>query len=231
MSRIGLAVVTFVGHSRYPIPFTLGMTVRFCPYLCTCYRRRRKSATFRYNPTLAMENALKRLNALPAMEAEAELLACCGASLWVRGLIARRPFGSVADVFEATDEIWGSLGSEDWLEAFSRHPQIGEKAAEKQIKSEAGQQISSRWSAEEQSGAQRNSADVMARLAEGNRAYRQRFGYIFIVCATGKTAEEMLAILERRLQNDASAELTIAAEEQRRITQLRLEKLLAAETR
>ena len=175
-----------------------------------------------------MENALKRLNALPATEAEAELLACCGASRWVQGLLARRPFGSAAELFAAADEIWGSLGSQDWLEAFSRHPQIGEKAAEKRIKSEASQQISSRWSAEEQSGAQRNSADVMARLAEGNRVYRQRFGYIFIVCATGKTAEEMLAILERRLQNDASAELTIAAEEQRRITRLRLEKLLAA---
>ena len=178
-----------------------------------------------------MENALKRLNALPAMEAEAELLACCGASRWARGLVARRPFGSVAELFGAADEIWGSLGSQDWLEAFSRHPQIGEKAAEKQIKSEAGQQISSRWSAEEQSGAQRNSADVVARLAEGNRVYRLRFGYIFIVCATGKTAEEMVAILEQRLQNDASAELTIAAEEQRRITWLRLEKLLAVETR
>ena len=178
-----------------------------------------------------MENALKRLNALPATEAEADLLACCGASRWARGMVARRPFGSVGELFAAADEIWGSLGSQDWLEAFSRHPQIGEKAAEKQIKSEVGQQIASRWSAEEQAGAQRNPADVMARLGEGNRVYRQRFGYIFIVCATGKTAEEMLAILERRLQNDASAELTIAAEEQRRITRLRLEKLLAAETR
>jgi OHCU decarboxylase len=177
-----------------------------------------------------MENALKRLNALPATDAEAELSSCCGASRWVQDLVARRPFGSVAELFAEADEIWHSLGREDWLEAFSRHPRIGEKAAEKQTKSEAGQQISSYWSAEEQSGAQRNSADVVARLAEGNRVYRQRFGYIFIVCATGKTTEEMLAILERRLQNDASAELTIAAEEQRRITRLRLEKLLAAET-
>jgi 2-oxo-4-hydroxy-4-carboxy-5-ureidoimidazoline decarboxylase len=93
-----------------------------------------------------------------------------------------------------------------------------------------GQHLSSRWSAEEQSGAEPNSSKIMARLAEGNRVYRQRFGYIFIVCATGKTASEMLRILERRLQNDASAELTIAAEEQRRITHLRLEKLLAART-
>lgn len=178
-----------------------------------------------------MENALKRLNTLPATEAEAELLTCCGASRWVQGLVARRPFGNFAELFAAADEIWRSLGREDWLEAFARHPQIGEKAIEKRIEAQPGQPLSSRWSAEEQSGVQRNSADVVARLAEGNRAYRQRFGYIFIVCATGKTAEEMLAILERRLQNDASAELTIAAEEQGRITYLRLEKLLAAETR
>jgi OHCU decarboxylase len=178
-----------------------------------------------------MENALKRLNALPAAEAEAQLLACCGASRWARGMLARRPFGSVAEFFAAADEIWRSLGREDWLEAFARHPQIGEKPTEKRIEAQTGQPLSRRWSAEEQSGAQRHSADVAQRLAEGNRAYRQRFGYIFIVCATGKTAKEMLAILERRLQNDASAELTIAAEEQRRITRLRLEKLLAAETR
>lgn len=178
-----------------------------------------------------MENALKRLNALPATEAEAELLACCGASRWARGMEARRPFGYVAELFTAADEIWRSLGPEDWVEAFSRHPQIGEKTAEKQSKSEVRQHLSSGWSAEEQSGLQRNSADVIGRLAEGNRAYRQRFGYIFIVCATGKTAQEMLAILERRLQNDASAELTIAAEEQRQITRLRLEKLLGSPMR
>ena len=178
-----------------------------------------------------MENALKRLNNLHVNQAEAELLACCGASRWARGMAARRPFSSVPDLFAAADEIWHSLGPNDWLEAFSRHPQIGEKAEEKQAKSDAEQQISSRWSAQEQSSVRRDSADVVARLAVGNRVYRERFGYIFIVCATGKTAEEMLAILERRLQNDASAELTIAAEEQRRITRLRLEKLLAAETR
>jgi OHCU decarboxylase len=177
-----------------------------------------------------MENALKRLNALPANEAEAELLACCGATRWVREMAARRPFGSVAELFAAADNICRNLGREDWLEAFSRHPQIGEKSSKKGIEAQAGRSLSSRWSAEEQSRTQLNSADVMAQLAEGNRAYRQRFGYIFIVCATGKTAEEMLAILERRLQNDASAELTVAAEEQRQITRLRLEKLLTEKT-
>ena len=177
-----------------------------------------------------MENALNRLNALPANEAEAELLACCGATRWVREMAARRPFGSVAELFAAADNICRNLGREDWLEAFSRHPQIGDKSSEKRMEAQAGRRLSSRWSAEEQSRTQLNAADVMAQLAEGNRAYRQRFGYIFIVCATGKTAEEMLAILERRLQNDASAELTVAAEEQRQITRLRLEKLLTEKT-
>jgi 2-oxo-4-hydroxy-4-carboxy-5-ureidoimidazoline decarboxylase len=151
-----------------------------------------KIRTFRYNPTLAMEHVLKRLNALPALEAEAELLACCGASRWVQGMLARRPFGNCAELFAAADEVWRSLGCEDWLEAFARHPQIGEKATEKRIEAQAGQALSSRWSAEEQSGVQRNSADVVARLAEGNRAYRQRFGYIFIVCATSKRPRRCL---------------------------------------
>jgi OHCU decarboxylase len=183
---------------------------------------------FRYNHTLGMQNALERLNALPSAEAHAQLLACCGSSLWARETAARRPFANSAELFAAADEIWRKLGREGWLEAFANHPQIGEKRAEKQIESAAGQQLSSRWSTEEQSGTQRNDAEVLTKLAEGNRTYRQRFGYIFIFCATGKTADEMLAILERRLQNDPSAELAIAAEEQRRIMQLRLEKLLAA---
>jgi OHCU decarboxylase len=187
------------------------------------------TASFRYNHTLAMQDALERLNGLPAAEAQAELLACCGASLWAREMAARRPFPDSAELFTAADEIWRSLGRNDWLEAFASHPQIGEKRGEKQIESEAGQQLSSRWSAEEQSGTQRNPAEVVARLAEGNRAYRLRFGYIFVVRASGKTASEMLAILERRLQNDPSAELPIAAEEQRRIMRMRLEKLLAAQ--
>ena len=177
-----------------------------------------------------MQNALEWLNGLPAAEAHADLLACCGASLWAREMVARRPFGDTAELFAAADEIWRSLDRGRWLEAFASHPQIGEKQGEKQIESEAGQQLSTRWSAEEQSSTLRDPAGVLTKLAEGNRAYRQRFGYIFIVCATGKTADEMLAILERRLHNDASAELAIAAEEHRRIMQLRLEKLLGTQT-
>jgi OHCU decarboxylase len=186
-------------------------------------------AAFPYNHTLGMQNAIERLNALQTAEAHAELLACCGSSLWAQEMAARRPFRDPVELFAAADEIWRSLGRDSWLEAFASHPQIGGKQGEKQIESKAGQQLSSRWSAEEQSGTERDSVEVMTKLAEGNRAYRQRFGYIFIVCATGKTASEMLAILERRLHNDATAELAIAAEEQRRITHLRLEKLLAAQ--
>jgi OHCU decarboxylase len=178
-----------------------------------------------------MEKALRRLNGLPTDAAEAELLACCGAMRWAREMAARRPFDSFAQLSAAADDICGTLDREDWLEAFSHHPQIGEKSGEKQIGAATRLRLSSRWSFKEQSGTKRNSAEVMARLAEGNRAYRQRFGYIFIVCATGKTASEMLGILERRLKNDASVELTIAAEEQRRIMHLRLEKLLAGQTR
>jgi OHCU decarboxylase len=181
----------------------------------------------RYNHTLAMEDALERLNGLATAVAHAELLACCGASRWAQEMVARRPFANSAELFAAADDIWRGLDRDDWLEAFARHPQIGEKPAERQIESATGHRLSSDWSREEQSGIQKNSADVAAQLAAGNRAYRQRFGYIYLVCATGKTAPEMLAILERRLQNRPSAELIVAAEEQRRITRLRLEKLLA----
>jgi OHCU decarboxylase len=174
-----------------------------------------------------MGNGLERLNALPTNLAQGELLACCGAPRWAREMEARRPFGDSTELLAAAEDIWRSLDRNDWLEAFASHPQIGKRKAEKQIDSAAGKRLSNSWSAEEQSGVQQDSAEVAAKLAEGNRAYRQRFGYIYIVCATGKTAPEMLAILERRLQNDASAELLIAAEEQRRIVLLRLEKLLA----
>jgi 2-oxo-4-hydroxy-4-carboxy-5-ureidoimidazoline decarboxylase len=176
-----------------------------------------------------MQNALDRLNGLTENMAHSELLACCGSSRWAREMVARRPFHDSAELLTAGDQIWRSLNSEDWREAFASHPQIGEQEAEKRIESEAGRELSNRWSAQEQSGTEQHDAEVMARLAEGNLSYRRRFGYIFIVCATGKTAPELLAILEQRLQNNASAELPIAAEEQRLILQLRLEKLLAAQ--
>ncbi|MGH9679330.1 MAG: 2-oxo-4-hydroxy-4-carboxy-5-ureidoimidazoline decarboxylase [Candidatus Acidiferrales bacterium] len=163
---------------------------------------------------------LAEFNALPPQAAEAALLDCCGSTRWTKRVAVRRPFDGTGALFAAADAVWREMGRDDILEAFSKHPQIGEKAA-------SGSESHRRWSAGEQSSAQTAAEDVKTRLARGNRAYFEKFGYIFIVCATGKPAEEMLAILERRLQNEAARELPIAAEQQRLILRLRLEKLFA----
>jgi OHCU decarboxylase len=164
---------------------------------------------------------LNRLNAMPAAEAEVAFLQCCGSSKWAQKMTKKRPHRDLDVLCKAADRVWWSLRREDWLEAFSRHPKIGERAAAKPSDGHAQE-----WSQQEQSAASGARQDVLAELTEANRAYFERFGYIFIVCATGKTSEEMLALLKQRLQNDPNAELRIVAEEQRRITRLRLEKLL-----
>ena len=174
-----------------------------------------------------MTQGIARLNALSSEEAQAELLKCCGSTNWARRMAQQRPFPTGGDamrrLLDSADRVWWDLGREDWLEAFSRHPRIGEKAAAKDASAETR-----RWSEEEQSGTRSAREQVLAALAKANRAYEQRFGYVFIVCATGKSSEEMLALLQQRLQNDPAAELRMAAEEQRRITHLRLQKLLQA---
>ncbi len=167
------------------------------------------------------EGGLERLNSLPAAEAEAELLKCCGSTRWASLVAARRPFRDASELFVTADAAWWSLGPADWLEAFRSHPKIGEKKAEAATSEQAR-----RWSEGEQSGARSASAETLDALAEANRAYEERFGHIFIICATGRAAEEMLAALRERLGNDPREELRAAAEEQRRITRLRLEKLL-----
>ena len=165
---------------------------------------------------------LEEFNALPAAKAETLLMDCCGCGRWAEALCAKRPFADRNALYEAADSHWRNLDREGWLEAFSHHPKIGEKPA-------TGSESHRRWAQGEQSGARTATQDVKTRLTNGNRAYYEKFGYIFIVCATGKSAEEMLALLEQRLQNDAARELPIAAEQQRQITRLRLEKLLAGE--
>jgi allantoicase len=154
-----------------------------------------------------------RLNAVPTATLEAALLACCGSRAWVRRMAEGRPFQSAAALKQQSDQIWRSLGREDWLEAFAAHPRIGEKG--------------NRWSEAEQAGARGADAETLAALAAANREYESRFNHIFIVCATGKSAEEMLGLLRARLDHDPETELRVAAEEQRKITNLRLEKLLA----
>jgi OHCU decarboxylase len=164
---------------------------------------------------------IARLNSLARDEAEAELLKCCGSTVWARGVAARRPFESADELLRAADDVWSNLSDDDWREAFSHHPKIGER------KASAGQSEQEQsWSRQEQSGASGADESARERLGRLNREYQQKFGYIFIVCAAGQSATEILASLEARIGNDAASEIKNAAEEQRRITRLRLLKLL-----
>jgi 2-oxo-4-hydroxy-4-carboxy-5-ureidoimidazoline decarboxylase len=167
---------------------------------------------------------LDYLNALDADAAARELLRCCGSTKWARQMTAERPFPTVAAINEAADRIWWSLEEADWREAFAAHPKIGAGTAGEAGGAEAAD--TSAWSAAEQSAVASAAAGVTARLAEANREYEARFGYIFIICASGRSAVEMLDGLERRLGNAPDRELRIAAEEHRKITRLRVAKLI-----
>ena len=159
-------------------------------------------------------------NALCDADARAALLSCCGSRRWADAMLARRPFASMADLLAAADAVWAGLDRADWLEAFAAHPRIGDLGGlRKKFAATA------HWSAGEQAGVAGAGEDVLRELAEGNRRYEERFGHIFIVCATGKTAAEMLRLLRARLPNEPAAELAVAAAEQAKITRLRLEKL------
>ena len=169
-------------------------------------------------------SALKQLNALAPEQAAAEFLKCCGSRVWANALSDARPFIDADALFHKADSVWWSLGENEWLQAFRAHPKIGEQ------KAAASQSEQARsWSAQEQSGVHDAATETKKALAAGNQEYEKRFGFIFIVCATGKTSKEMLAILYERLRNDPATELRVAAEEQRKITRLRLEKLLNGE--
>jgi OHCU decarboxylase len=157
---------------------------------------------------------LDELNDLDPARAETEFRRCCGSARWARAMSEARPFRSFEAMIDAGDACSASLAPEDWLEAFAAHPEIGE------------QKPVSAWSTGEQAGMASAAGEVRARLAASNAAYRSRLGYIFIVCATGKSAAEMLLTLEARLSNNPAIELRIAAEEQRKITGLRLAKLI-----
>lgn len=165
---------------------------------------------------------LAEFNKASKRDARTLLERCCGASRWVSVMLALRPFASREQLFERAAAIWQSLDREDFLEAFSHHPEIGANLEELRKKFPATAALSSA----EQSGTQGASDAVLHALREKNEAYRERFGYTFIVCASGKTAEEMLALLDARLENPAEKELVLAAEEQQKITRLRLEQLV-----
>ena len=164
---------------------------------------------------------LDELNRLAAINAQAEFLKCCGATRWAKMMTEARPFSSVESLLTKADEAWQSLSETDWLEAFRAHPKIGERKAAATQSPQAAN-----WSAQEQSQAQQAAAETKTAIAQGNELYETRFGFIFIICASGKSADKILASLTERLAHDAATEMRIAAEEQRKITQLRLRKLL-----
>ncbi len=167
---------------------------------------------------------LEWLNSLTATEATAEFLKCCGSSNWARQVTAARPFANLDELVSKADQIWWALERADWLEAFDSHPKIGEKNAAAETAAAA-----QKWSEDEQSGIRDSVQQTIQALTELNSAYEEKFGFIFIVCASGKSSDEMLTILRNRLGNEREAELRIAAGEQAMITQLRLKKLLNAD--
>jgi 2-oxo-4-hydroxy-4-carboxy-5-ureidoimidazoline decarboxylase len=169
-----------------------------------------------------MNRTLARWNALPQEEAVAEVLSCCGSRAWGQRLASMRPLANEASLFAAAETCWQSLGEEDWLEAFRSHPRIGEQHAQNKTST-----ASAAWSRSEQSQMKEADAVILKRMQQGHRSYEERFGRIFIVCATGKQPGEMLCILEQRLGNNPAQELIVSAAEQQKITQLRLRKWLA----
>lgn len=166
-------------------------------------------------------SGIERLNAVPPDEIKQQFLNCCGSQNWARQMTQKRPFASLEQLLKTADDAWWSLDQADWLEAFSSHPKIGERKAATHVGAAA-----QHWSEQEQSSVASAAADTREELADLNKAYERKFGYIYIVCASGKSSEEMLAILKGRIDNAPSEELRIAAAQQAQITKLRLQKLV-----
>ena len=164
---------------------------------------------------------LQELNTLNQPHLREELLKCCGSSTWMKMMMAYFPADSMKSLLELAEETWYECSEDDWKEAFTHHPKIGD--VESLTKKFAA---TAQWAAGEQSGVNAASKEIIEALAEDNRLYEEKFGYIFIVCATGKSAAEMQALLKTRVQNKPEDEIKIAAAEQIKITKLRLQKLL-----
>ncbi|MGQ0738957.1 MAG: 2-oxo-4-hydroxy-4-carboxy-5-ureidoimidazoline decarboxylase [Bacteroidota bacterium] len=164
---------------------------------------------------------LEELNTISQPQLREELLKCCGSSTWAKMMMAYFPADNLEELLEHAEEMWYECSTDDWKEAFAHHPKIGDAGSlpEKFASTAA-------WASGEQSGVNAASEETIETLATGNKNYEAKFGYIFIVCATGKSAEEMLGILRLRLPNSPEEEIKIAAAEQNKITKLRIEKLL-----
>lgn len=160
---------------------------------------------------------LATFDLLGAAEAESTLLACCASPRWAATVAARRPFPDLDALLAAADDVWWSLDGSEWLAAFAAHPRIGERPP--------GHGTAARWSTGEQSRAAASPPEVQAAIAEGNRRYEERFGHVFLIAAAGRTGEEILAELERRLGNEPASELREAAGEQAKIMRMRVERM------
>lgn len=163
---------------------------------------------------------LAGFNGLPRQDAIDSLMRCCGSQRWAERMMAARPFKSMEEIFDAAQRHWKNLEISDCLEAFGHHPRIGNLDSMRKKYA-----ATSSWASEEQQGAQAASEETINRLAIGNAEYETKFGHIFLICATGKSASEMLTSLEARMTHDSGTEIQIAMDEQAKITRLRLEKL------
>jgi 2-oxo-4-hydroxy-4-carboxy-5-ureidoimidazoline decarboxylase len=178
-----------------------------------------------------MTGTLARWNDLPSAQAAQDILRCCGSTAWAEKMAARKPFADEASLLAASDETWRNLTKADWMEAFRSHPRIGGSPAREtefgKSRISDSRVQSAAWSEQEQQKVAAANEAVKAELAQANQDYEQRFNHIFIVCATGKSAAEILEILRRRLRNDEETELREAVEQQRLITHIRLKKWLS----
>jgi allantoinase len=220
-------VETSALHHRHPATPYEGRTLRgrvVATYLCG--REIAREGIIEGEPAgralVPPSPGLDRLNGLAEPDARAELLRCCGSARWTDHVSGLRPFATAASLFDAAERACQGLDRYDWLEAFAAHPKIGDVAALR-----AKFAATAAWASGEQAGIAGASETTLRALAEGNRDYEAKFGHIFIVCATGKTADEMLGLLRARLANEPAAELAIAAAEQAKITAIRLRKLLS----
>ena len=165
---------------------------------------------------------LHELNTLPKDQLKTELFNCCGSTTWVEKMLPFFPADDMVELLNDAEDEWYGCSEADWLQAFAQHPKIGDmESLKKKFASTAG------WAGVEQAAVAAASQQTLEALAKGNEEYEQKFGFIFIVCATGKSADEMLQMLQERLPNSREEEIQIAAEEQNKITQLRIQKLLS----
>jgi OHCU decarboxylase len=164
-----------------------------------------------------LNETLDSFNRLPLDEAERRLLACCGSRAWASSVAAGRPYAEIGALMQAADTVWTQLAPSDWLEAFAAHPRIGERGGHAPDSSDR-----------EQGGIMGAADKTLAELADENRRYEARFGHVFLISAAGRSAADVLAALRQRMVDDPERELKVAAEEQRKITRLRLESMLSS---